>query len=402
MSDRDFRFPGNVVWITLGYPWPGDEVQGSFHRTAVRALASLGIRVHVISPVPAAPWPLPLLKRRWARYAATPFSYRDADMQIDRPRYLAFPSLPKWSRPEAAIASAVLRALGPAEQLALVHSHFAFPVAPAGRIVADRLGRPHVVTVHGGDINTWPSTHGSQLAGVVDALRSADALIAVSSALAERTEALCGRRPEVIPIGIDIGGFTAGLPDRLRAREMLGLELQRFIALFVGYLTRQKGAVRLADAVVLADDAVICLMVGEGPAFGYRADHAGGRVRYLGVRSSSSVALLMRAADAVVLPSDGEGLPTVLVEAGAAATFVIASPVGGIPELIGNGRGLLLEDLSPASIASALESTAGDPDSTAGCVAALRAHVGEHYDAHKNAARQADLYERVLSRGSRT
>jgi teichuronic acid biosynthesis glycosyltransferase TuaC len=157
----------------------------------------------------------------------------------------------------------------------------------------------------------------------------------------------------------------------------------------------------LADAVLLADDAITCLMVGDGPDLGYRADDAGGRVRYLGVRSSSEVALLMRAADVVVLPSDGEGLPTVLVEAGAVGTFVIASAVGGIPELIGNGRGLLLEDLSPASIASALESTAADPGDTEGCVATLRAHVREHYDAYKSAARQADLYERVLSRGPR-
>jgi teichuronic acid biosynthesis glycosyltransferase TuaC len=402
MESSDPRFPGDILWITAGYPWPGDEIQGSFHRTAVRALAALGIPVRVTSPVPAAPWPLPLLKQRWARYAATPTSYQDTDVRIDRPRYLAVPSLPKWSRPEAAIAGAVWRALRPPEQVALVHSHFAFPVAVAGRIVADRLGRPHVVTVHGSDINTWPATHRSQLPGVVDALRSADALIAVSGALAERTEALCGRRPEVIPTGIDIGGFTAGLPDRVRAREMLGIETQRFVALFVGSLTRQKGAIRLADAVALADDAVTCLMVGEGPGFGYRADETRGRVRYLGVKSSSEVALLMRAADVLVLPSEAEGLGTVLVEAGAVGTFVIASAVGGIPEVIGNGRGLLLEDLSPASLAFALESTAADPSGPTGCVAALRAHVEAHYDVRNNAAHLAGLYERVLSRGPRT
>lgn len=396
MHARDLRFPGDVVWITPQYPWPGDEVAGSFHRTAVRALSALRIPVRVISPVPAAPWPLPLLKRRWEGYAAIPSWYRDADVRVDRPRFLAVPSLPKWSRPEAAIASAVRRVLLQPDKVALVHSHYAFPVAVAGRIVADRLGRPHVVTVHGDDINTWPATHRSQLAGVVEALRSADALIAVSHALAERTEALCGRRPEVLPIGIDIRGFTAGLPDRLRAREVLGIETERFVALYVGYLTRAKGALRFVDAVLLADDAVTCLVVGSGPGLGYRADHAGGRVRYLGVRPSSEVALLMRAADVVVLPSDAEGLPTVLVEAGAVGTFAIASAVGGIPELIGNGRGLLLEDVSPESLAAALQSTAANLGRTAGCAAALRAHVRAHHDVRDNAVRLAELYEHVL------
>ena len=279
-----------------------------------------------------------------------------------------------------------------------MHSHFAFPIAPAGKIVADRLGVPHVVTVHGSDINTWPASHRHQLAAVVETLRSADALIAVSAALAERTKALCGRRPEVIYAGINIRVFTAGLPDRAEARRILGLESDRFFALFVGDLIRQKGAFRLADAVLLAGDAVSCLIAGEGPGLGYRADVAGGRIRYLGVKSSPDVALLMRAADALVLPSESEGLGQVLVEAGAVGTFAIASPIGGIPEVIGDGRGLLLEDLSPASIASALEATAARPGDTAGSVAALQEYVGAHFDADKNSCRLVAVYERVLSR----
>lgn len=402
MDSSNPRSAGDIVWITAGYPWPGDEVQGTFHRTVVQALAGLKIPIRVISPVPVAPWPLPHLNRQWARYAATPTSYRDAAVRIDRPRYLAVPSLPRWSRPELAIAGAVRRALRPPERVALVHSHFAFPVAPAGQIAAQRLKRPHVITVHGSDINSWPATHRSQLPGVVDALRSADALVAVSDALADRTEALCGRRPEVISTGIDIGGFIAGLPDRVRAREILGVAAEPFVAAFVGHLTHAKGATRLVDAVLSADSSIMCVMVGDGPAFGYRVDEAPGRVLYLGVRSSTEVALVMRAADVLVLPSEAEGLGQVLVEAGAVGTFVIASAVGGIPEVIGNGRGLLLADWSSSSLALALEATAADPGGTLPCIAALRTYVGAHYDAQDNAARLLDLYERVLSGGPPT
>lgn len=399
MGRRVWQEHGEVLWITGGYPWSGDGVQGSFHRTAVRALTDLGIPVRVISPVPAAPWPLPLLKRRWAAYASTPLSYWDANVRIDRPRFVAVPSLPTWSGPEVQMARAVGRTLKLSGQVALVHSHYAFPVAPAGRILAAQLGRPHIVTVHGSDINTWPATHRTQLPTVLKTLRSADAVVAVSNALAQRTEELCGRRPDVIPIGIDIENFSGHLPDRSIARQILGLDADSFTALFVGHLSEEKGAVRLADAISLTSGAMRCLIVGDGPTLGYRANDPGQRIRYLGVKSSSDVALLMRAADAVVLPSNSEGLPTVLVEAGAVGTLVIASSVGGIPELIGNSRGLLLEDLSPMSLARALVSAAADTVGTARYAAALRAHVIEHYDVRDTAVRQAALYERVLERG---
>ena len=75
---------------------------------------------------------------------------------------------------------------------------------------------------------------------------------------------------------------------------------------------------------------------------------------YVGGRSHEDVIRYMSAADVLVLPSYGEGLPTVLVEAGSVGLPVIASRVGGIPELLDDGRGTLLPEISASAVASSL------------------------------------------------
>lgn len=388
--------PGPIAWLVTDYPWAGDPIPGAFHRTAVRALAGHGARLVVAAPVPLTPWPLPRLSRRWAAYAAIPALDRDADgaMEIRRPRWPAVPRLPAWSRPERALAGATLRALDAGERPVLVHSHVAFPAAVAGRIVARELGVPHVVTVHGSDINTWPAAHPRQLPSVVAALREADALVAVSGALAARAEAVCGRRPEVLPIGVDTAALAPARPEeRAAARAALGLRDEDMAVAYVGRLTAPKGAGRLVDAMAMAPARARLVLAGDGPLLGHGA---GDRVRYLGARGREGVAALLQAADVLVLASDGEGMPTVLVEAGAAGVPVIASAVGGIPELLADGRGTLLADTRPATIAAAIARLADEAKAAATAARALRDHVLEHYDAGTNAGRLLARYRELI------
>ena len=93
----------------------------------------------------------------------------------------------------------------------------------------------------------------------------------------------------------------------------------------------------------------------------------------------------MSAADVLVLPSYGEGLPTVLVEAGSISLPVIASAVGGIPELLGEDRGALLPSVSAPSIATAITSFAADRPKAMVAAERLREHVRAGYDVSTNA-----------------
>jgi teichuronic acid biosynthesis glycosyltransferase TuaC len=134
---------------------------------------------------------------------------------------------------------------------------------------------------------------------------------------------------------------------------------------------------------------------------GYGTDdpRARDRLLYRGPQTHAEAVRYLSAADVLVLPSHSEGLPTVLVEAGSLGLPVIASAVGGIPELLGTDRGTLLPDVSPESIASALDTFLDDPDGHRLAAERLRELVLRDYDVDTNAAILLGWYERII--GSR-
>jgi teichuronic acid biosynthesis glycosyltransferase TuaC len=118
-------------------------------------------------------------------------------------------------------------------------------------------------------------------------------------------------------------------------------------------------------------------------------------LEYVGERRHDDVIRYMSAADAIVLPSYREGLPTVLVEAGALGLPAIASSVGGIPELLGADRGTLLPAVSAQEIAAALRRFMGHRAQADEAARRLREHVSDAYDVDVNTARLIDCYRSV-------
>ena len=149
--------------------------------------------------------------------------------------------------------------------------------------------------------------------------------------------------------------------EALRARfRMTGPTL-----VLAGRLTAQK-AVPVALGAVSRVPAVSLLVVGEGPdraALEHECAERGvsARVRFLGGRSRDEVLRLFHAADAALLSSAWENFPHTVVEALAAGTPVIATAVGGVPEVVRDGgNGLLVPAGDPAALADAIERYLGD------------------------------------------
>jgi teichuronic acid biosynthesis glycosyltransferase TuaC len=383
----------DALWVVPAYPWEQEPVGGVFFRTQAAALARHGFGVVVACPTPWAPWPLTRLRERWRRYAAAPATRREQGVLVIRPRYPNIPGQPGWALPDRMIAAAAWRRRAVWRPARVIHGHSAVTGLAAWRL-ARRTGLPFVLTFHGGDLYSWPDAHPDRLDDLRTAAREARAVIAVSEALAARARDVTGVAALHLPLGSDHRALAASLIPRDQARDELGLPAGRRIALFLGNLLEAKGVHELVDAVLPRRERWLAVLVGDGPERGYgTADaRASGAVEYRGPQPHSEVARYLCAADVLVLPSRSEGLPTVLVEAGSVGLPVIASAVGGIPDLLAEGRGALLGDVSSGAVGEALDAFALDPRPAEAAAARLRAHVLAHHDVDANAARLLTVY----------
>ncbi|MCB9554671.1 MAG: glycosyltransferase [Deltaproteobacteria bacterium] len=187
-----------------------------------------------------------------------------------------------------------------------------------------------------------------------------------------RSIGISAERIAVVPNGTHIPNDAELEVHAERGRELrsaLGISAQAFVILSVANLRAAKDHESLlrgfASAQALQADSAL-LLAGDGPKREPLEQLARGlgiadRVRFLGVRSD--VADLLGAADVFVLPTHWEGMPGAVMEAMAAAVPVIASGVGGVPELIQHERsGFLVSPLAPDEITEALSRLYDQPD----------------------------------------
>ena len=218
-------------------------------------------------------------------------------------------------------------------------------------------------------------------------IRRATRVVAVAEAMRRQLVEGSGvpaDRVVVIPNGVDPERVRPAR-DRAATRSELGLADDAPVILSLGALTGEKDpltVIRVAAGVVRAVPGARHLLVGEGPlrsgtdAEVARLGLAEG-VLLLGPRSD--VGDLLAAADLLLLPSRTEGLPAVAVEAGLAGLPVVASRVGGVPEVVEHEvTGLLVEPGDVDGFVAAVIGLLGDPDRrrALGEAAAVRCREG--------------------------
>jgi glycosyltransferase involved in cell wall biosynthesis len=237
-----------------------------------------------------------------------------------------------------------------------------YPDAVAALKIARRSRRPLVTNLLGTDANEFASRPTLRpLIG--EALRASNSVVALSRAMAGRVAEL-GVAPERIQVqhnGVDHGEFF--VRDRAQSRLELGLPLVRQIVLFVGNLVEVKGpdvllaAFRKLTKLTSANPLLVC--VGAGPLLpsleqSIRQHGLRGQVRMVGRRPHDEIPVWLGAADVLCLPSRMEGCPNVVIEAFASGRPVVAARVGGVPELLEPGRGILVAPEDPAALATGL------------------------------------------------
>lgn len=277
----------------------------------------------------------------------------------------------------------------------LLYGTWAFPDLPAAAAMARRWGIPLAAKVHGADINLF-AHQPARRPHILRALNQAQVILSVTDALrAEMVElGVPGEKILVQRNGVDQERFT--IEDRASARKELGVTGDGFHIAYIGTFRVTKGLDVLLEAMRLltASNVPVTLhLAGDGPQLQAsleeqaRASGVADRVRFQGYQSHDRVPRWLAAADVLCLPSRSDGCPNIILEALACGRPVVASRVGGIPEILTDDIGELVSPDDAADLARGIRAAlerAWDPES-------LRASILARSWA-KNAA---EFYERL-------
>ncbi len=227
------------------------------------------------------------------------------------------------------------------------------------------------------------------------ATQMTDLLVANAHAVADyvlATERVPPDKLAVIYNGLPQSAFAASEPAMLDTGHP--------VVLCVANLRNCKGHAHLLHAVALLcwrGLACTLALAGEGPerpALDQLTKHLGIDVRMLGARTD--IDRLMARADVVVLPSLTEGMSNAVMEGMAAGRPVVATAVGGTPELLADGRGILVAPGDPAALANAIEDVLYDRERAHRMSQAAQEWSREHLHTDTMVRRHLDLYGTLL------
>lgn len=343
-----------VVVLTRLYPNALEPLWSPFNKQQFSALARL-CDVEVLGVIPWFPGARLAGERSAAgRLGEVPARERIDGVDVAHPRYLFVPKLPGASA--ALYAASLLPSVLKRRRADVLLGAWAYPDGAATVMLAELLGLPSVVKVHGSDLNVIAQRR-SVRAHLSALLPRATRMVAVSRALAGELVALGvdEARIAVVPNGIDATLFHPR--DRGEARASLGLPATGKLLVYVGRIVRDKGLFELVDAMKLVPHVSLAL-VGDGVAraeLEAAARPLGDRVRLVGARPLDEIPRWLAAADLFVLPSWYEGTPNVLLEALACGRRAVASDVGGIPDVMTSpALGERVPPRDPAALAAAI------------------------------------------------
>jgi glycosyltransferase involved in cell wall biosynthesis len=235
-------------------------------------------------------------------------------------------------------------------------------------------------------------------------MRRADRIVAVSRGYAEilQSKGIPARQISVVPNAVDLSRFQGNGRDPLQKRRELGFAPDEFLIATVGRLSPEKAQGDLITAfgqVMPAFPKARLLIVGDGPLRPVLEEKArllpAGRVRFLGFRRD--VHEIMPMIDLFALSSLTEGLPNVILEAFSCGKPVVASAVGGVPELVEHGvSGLLVPPGQPEELAQAIARCLLAPEAAAAMGIAGFNRVQSQFSFEQQTERLEHIYESLL------
>jgi glycosyltransferase involved in cell wall biosynthesis len=392
----------HILFVAVAFPSPDNPYRGSFIREQVRLLCERKEidRITVLSPTTA----VPALLRRYARAAALsslPDRYElvEGRCEVLFPRYSKLPGtmLQSWTNIQwRRILNRTVTRFVRTNPFSLIHANAGTESGWASVHVGRQHHIPCVVTYQGSEVHQVLANRRKGWRLCRDSFRYADLNLPVSRSL----ESILSRhihpqgRCEVLLRGVDQSRFFP-IPSQTRPRR----------ALFVGQVQEAKGAFDLLSAwpIVRAacPDAVMTLVGPDNTQGDFprraRALQIDGSLELTGPLPSHAVAEHMHQSQFLCLPSHGEGTPNCVMEAMSCGLPIVATRVGGIPDIVEHERsGILVDKGDIKGLAAAMIKLFRNSNLCTCMGQAAGEFAREHLDARKTVGRLVQLYGELM------
>jgi glycosyltransferase involved in cell wall biosynthesis len=391
----------NISFLSTSFPRFKGDFSGNFVLRYAQELCNLGVDIEVIAPDDPASLPLS------ENFSLVRFPYffpRSLQTLAYGSGIINQRSLLVWLQLPFLLINFFLTALRSMRKTQLVHAFWS-----ASGIIALAVrsfkSRPVVITLWGSDKIVAQIPIISKL--IIMVLNRADAIICEDNNLKSFlvSRGLDSKKITLIRNGIDLQSFQSG--DSVEAKKSLGLRVDQRIMLSIGSLNQTKNHALLINTfseIAASKDTWHLYIIGEGEEqqslekqiLDLKLEQ---KTTLLGLLDHNSISKWLKAADIFVLPSQNEGTPNALLEAMASGLPVIASKVGGIPELIqDNTEGLLFESGSKDDLKEKLNRLTQDKQLQKMLAKNAKNKITTHYGSWKIQAEQLlELYEQLLS-----
>jgi glycosyltransferase involved in cell wall biosynthesis len=382
---------------------------GTFIKQSIDSIANQGVDVTVISPKP---FVLPFSAFPYHNFFKLPRIEHTEKYDLHYPRYIyAVPK--KYLYPVTGISYSrfvseyAIKNIKPEPDL--IHAHFSYPDGYGMMKLAKKWRVPLVISALG-TIERKIAYEGSYTSRqIIEAMNFADKVLSVSEDLKLHIVNL-GIKEEkvhVVPNGVDTGKFKP--VEKEHARNLLKLPQDKNIVLFVGALRKIKGVDYLIEAAKdFVNTNTDLYMVGRDDGLRKNLEKRAhelkiaDRIRFTGPVNHEDIPLWISASDILVLPSLSEGRPNVVLEALACEVPVVATDVGGIPELMVDGEtGYLVPAKNPVELSRKINKLLEDKSQRETMGKLGRKSIiqsGLTWEAH--AKKTLDIYSELLQKSS--
>jgi glycosyltransferase involved in cell wall biosynthesis len=336
----------NILTVSTLYPNTKDHKHGIFVRTRLMHLIKhhSDIKPIVIAPIPWFPFSSKLLGQ-FAKKGEIPLVRDDNGVKVYHPRYLVIPKLGMFLAPFtlARCINKMVKQLRTeleeqSEHISLIDGHYFFPDGVAIAKVAKKQKLPFFCTARGTDINIILNNPLARKM-INKVFAQSERNFAVSKALKDKMVSV-GADPKDVEVsrnGVDLNLFSWSSNDeRETLKKELGISGRLIVS--VGGLVELKGHHLTIEALSKYDD-VHLVIIGGGPLKSYlealaEKHNVKDKVSLKGILTQPEINRWFMAADISVLASSREGWANVLLESMASGCPVVATKVGGTPEVV--------------------------------------------------------------------